>query len=65
MELTKEQKEKMINRRLEEYSAKIFALDMDLKALEAIGDEEGVKTTEQRLESLRKAYKAVEEMKEV
>lgn len=52
----------MINRRLEEYSAKIFALEMDLKALTAIGDEEGVNTTNQRVESLRKAYKAVEEM---
>lgn len=62
MDLTKEQKEKMINRRLEEYSAKIFSLEMDLKALVAIGDEEGVNTINKRLDSLRKAYKAVEEM---
>lgn len=54
----------MIARRLEDYSAKIFALEMDLNALEAIGDSEGTKTTNQRLDSLRKAYKAVEEMKE-
>ena len=64
MELTKEQKEKMINRRLEEYRTKIFSLEMDLNALTAIGDEEGIKTTNQRIESLRKATKAIEEMKE-
>lgn len=64
MELTKEQKNKMITRRLEDYSAKIFSLEMDLNALVAIDDKEGIKTTEQRLESLRKAYTAVEVMKE-
>lgn len=62
MDLTQEQKEKMINRRLEEYTAKIFSLEMDLKALTAIGDEAGVSTTNQRIEFLRKAYEAVKEM---
>lgn len=62
--LTEEQKGKMIQRRLEEYSSKIFALEMDLKALEAIEDVEGINTTNQRIEALRKAYTAVEAMKE-
>ena len=62
MEITVEQKKKMIERRLQEYSSKIFSLEMDRKALEAIGDEEGVKNTDQRLDSLRKAYEAVKGM---
>lgn len=62
MDMTKEQKEKMIQRRLEEYAAKLFALEMDKTALEAIGDTEGVTNTVQRMESLRKAYEAVKGM---
>ena len=62
MELTQEQKEKMIRHRLDEYKAKIFTLEMDRSALEAIGDDNGVKNTEQHIEALRKAYEAVERM---
>lgn len=62
VEITEDQKKNMIERRLSEYTAKIFSFEMDRTALVAIGDEEGIKTTDERIESLRKAYEAVEGM---
>ena len=63
--LTAEQKNEMIDARILEYSMKIFTLEMDRKALEAIGDSEGIQSIDQRIESLKTASSAVESMKEV
>lgn len=62
MELTKEQKEAMIIQRLEQYKQQVFSLEMDRTALESVGDKEGIKSIDERIEALRKAYKAVEGM---
>ncbi len=53
-------KEKMKEQRLNQYKQQLFALEMDLVALTAIGDPtEQVKKT---IEGIKKAYAAIEVM---
>jgi hypothetical protein len=60
MELSNEQKATMKNHRLTEYKGKIFNLQMDIAALEAIGDTVQADTTAKVLSDIQKAYNAVE-----
>jgi len=60
--LTNEQKAKLVERRLLEYHTRLFNLEMDRTALEAIGDSAGVEAVDQRIAALRKAYAAVKGM---
>ena len=53
-------KKKMKEQRLKQYQQQMFALQMDIAALEAIGDTERVKEAYKALEDVKKAYKAVE-----
>ncbi|MGG3454251.1 hypothetical protein [Paenibacillus rhizolycopersici] len=62
MELTADQKKAMIQQRLDMYKQQMFSLEMDKIAIQAVNDEEGIKSIDERLEALRKAYKAVEGM---
>jgi hypothetical protein len=62
--MNQNEKNAMIDARLKQYEQQIFALEIDRTALMAIEDTEGIKGIDQRIESLRKAYKAVEAMKE-
>lgn len=62
MELTVDQKKAMIQQRLDMYKQQMFSLEMDKIALQAVNDEEGIKSIDERIEALRKAYKAVEGM---
>lgn len=62
MELTTEQRKSMIEQRLLQYQQQIFSLQMDRTALEVVNDTKGIQTIDERIEALRKAYKAVEGM---
>lgn len=62
MELTTEQRKQMIEQRLFQYQQQIFSLQMDRTALEVVNDTKGIQTIDERIEALRKAYKAVEGM---
>ncbi|MNN75288.1 hypothetical protein D3C81_1915810 [compost metagenome] len=62
MELTVDQKKALIQQRLDMYKQQMFSLEMDKIALHAVNDEEGIKSIDERIEALRKAYKAVEGM---
>lgn len=62
MELTTEQRKSMIEQRLLQYQQQIFSLQMDRTALEVVNDTKGMQTIDERIEALRKAYKAVEGM---
>jgi flagellar biosynthesis chaperone FliJ len=53
-------KEKMKEQRLSQYQQQIFTLEMDIAALEAVGDEKGLEKAKKSLEDLHKAYAAVE-----
>lgn len=53
-------KEKMKEQRLSQYQQQIFTLEMDVVALEAIGDDQGLQKAKKSLEDLHKAYEAVE-----
>lgn len=61
--LTQEEKNQVIDRRLKEYDLKMFNLELDVAALEAAGDGEGVAQTAKRIESLQKAKAAIDSMK--
>jgi hypothetical protein len=60
MHIEDHMKKEMKLERLEGLKRKYFALEMDLKALEAVGDEETSNVIRERLEGLKKAYAAVE-----
>jgi len=63
IDLPAEQRKSMIEQRLVQYKQQVFSLQMDRTALEAIEDTEGIKSIDQRIEAIRKAYSAVERMK--
>lgn len=63
--MTKEEKNRMIDAQLKQYEIKLYQHEINRTALSAIGDDQGCKDMDERIESLRKAYKAVEAMKEV
>lgn len=46
-----------------DYETKIFNLEVGIVALRAIGDETGIKSSQERIEMLRKAIDAVKEMR--
>ncbi len=56
------QKEALIERRLRLYDIKIFELEMDRVAAEAVGDREAIKEINRNLEALHKAREAVKNM---
>lgn len=62
MEIEKELKDKLKQQRLDQYKMQLYSLEMDLVAFTAIGDEEAIRQTKERLEHGRKAYQAVLEM---
>ncbi|OZB90057.1 hypothetical protein [Paenibacillus sp. XY044] len=62
IELPAEQRKSMIEQRLIQYKQQIFSLQMDRAALESVEDCEGIKSIDQRIEAIRKAYSAVERM---
>lgn len=62
--LTVDQRNQMIDSRIQEYEAKIFDMEMNIVALDAIGDATGVLTSNARIEALRKAIEAVNGMRE-
>ncbi|MNV22520.1 hypothetical protein D3C71_1134970 [compost metagenome] len=62
MELPVEQRQQMIDQRLEQYKVQLFQLSMDRTALESAGDTAGVQSVDKRIEAIRKAYSAVEGM---
>lgn len=62
MELNEDQKKAMVQQRLEQYKQQLFALLLDRAALLANNDTQGVESTDQRVEAIKKAYTAVEEM---
>ena len=62
--MTKDERAAMINAQLKQYEQKMFQLEMNKTAVLANGDAEGAKDIEARIEALKKAYTAVEGMKE-
>jgi hypothetical protein len=55
-----ELKDKLKSQRLEDYQAQMFILQMDIVALEAIGDTENLDKCKSTLDMMQKSYKAVE-----
>ena len=53
------QKEALIERRLKLYDIKLFELEMDRVAAEAVGDREAIREIDKNMEQLRKAREAV------
>jgi hypothetical protein len=60
--LTTEQKKILVEKRLLEYDARLFSLEMDLSAATAADDKIGVKDIQRNIEALTKARSAVEGM---
>lgn len=60
--LTTEQKNKLVEKRLLEYDARLFMLEMDLAAATAADDKIGVKDIQRNIDTLKKALRAVEGM---
>ncbi|HAY22602.1 MAG TPA: hypothetical protein DCY27_10650 [Desulfobacterales bacterium] len=60
MFIEKEIKEYAKNTRLKQLKMRYFDLEMDRVSLEYIGDKEAVAQIKQRMEDVKKAYKAVE-----
>lgn len=58
--MIEELKEKLKSDRLQDYQAQMFILQMDVAALEAIGDIEKAELCKQSFAMLEKSYKAVE-----
>lgn len=61
--LTNDQKNKMVEARLRDYDARIYDLEITICALLAVYDEAGAIETNKRIEALKKAREAVEQMK--
>lgn len=62
VEMPTELREKMKEQRLNQYRTQIFTLEMDLKALDAVGNTAEAVKVKQSIEDLTKAYAAVEVM---
>lgn len=62
--LTQEQRNEMIDQRINMYDTQIFNLQMDRTALESVGDSIGVENVDQRIHALETAREAVKAMKE-
>lgn len=60
MQLSEEMKAKLKEQRLAQYRQQAFVLQMDLAALEAVGDSQKAAETRSALEDVQKAYTAVE-----
>jgi hypothetical protein len=58
--MNNELRDKLKSQRLEDYQAQMFILQMDIAALEAIGDAEKVEMCKSTLDMMQKSYKAVE-----
>jgi hypothetical protein len=58
--MNNELRDKLKSQRLEDYQAQMFILQMDITALEAIGDAEKVEICKSTLDMMQKSYKAVE-----
>lgn len=58
--MNEEMKDNLKADRLRDYQAQMFILQMDVAALEAIGDTENSELCKQSLDMLGKSYKAVE-----
>jgi hypothetical protein len=58
--MNQELKDKLKAQRLEDYQAQMFILQMDIAALEAIGDTENVEKCKTTLDMMQKSFKAVE-----
>jgi hypothetical protein len=62
VEIEQEMKDQMKEHRLNQYKQQIFTLQMDIVALKAVGDKEGLLKAGKSLEGLEKAFAAVEVM---
>jgi hypothetical protein len=60
MIIEKEIKEPMKKQRLEVLKRRYFELELDVVALKATGDTEGVEITIKRMQAVQAAYEAVE-----
>jgi hypothetical protein len=58
--MNNELRDKLKAQRLEDYQAQMFILQMDIAALEAIGDTENIEKCKTTLDMMQKSYKAVE-----
>lgn len=58
--MTPDQKKTLKKQRLEQYEKQMFILEMDITALQAVGDD--VTEASKSLEDLKKAHAAVEAM---
>lgn len=61
-DLTQEMKDQMIKKRLRDYNVKIFQLQLDKAALEAIADSEGAAAIDKRISSIQTAFDAIAQM---
>jgi len=62
--MTKDERNAMIDAQLKIYEQKIFQFEINKTAILANDDVQGSKDIDTRIEALRKAYTAVEGMKE-
>lgn len=63
-EQVKQQRVEQKKRRLLLYEARIFELQMDVAALQAVGDDEAAGKKSEEVDSIRKAYAAVEALRD-
>lgn len=59
MEIESEIKAQIKQRKLLELKQKYYTLELDKVALETVGDTEGTKEILERMESIKKAYEAI------
>lgn len=62
IEISQEIKDRMKQERLTQYQAQLYSLEMDLKAYEAVGDQNMIEQTQKAIEQGKKAYQAVKGM---
>lgn len=58
-DLTQEMKDQIIKKRLRDYNVKIFQMQLDKTALEAIADHTGAAEMEKRITNIQTAYDAI------
>jgi hypothetical protein len=61
--LRQEQKNQLIDARLMDYDIKLYNLEIDVVALQTVGDTEGLEGVHNRIDSLRRARAEVEKLK--
>lgn len=61
-DITPEMKDHLKTERLTQYMARMFQMQMDIAAYEAVGDEERLQLAQKQLETLTTAYDAVSVM---